>query len=80
MTATQIKKELNAYLPLLSNRQQEILLDMVKNLLNIDKKEKRISVEQYNKEIEASMKQINEGKFVTHAEVLKQSKKWFKRK
>ena len=80
MTTTQIKKELNAYLPLLTGRQQEILLDMVKNLLNIDKKEKRISIEQYNKEIESSMKQINEGKSVSHSEILKQSKKWFKRK
>ena len=80
MTATQIKKELNAYLPLLSGRQQQILLDMVKNLLNIDKKEKRITIEQYNKEIQASVNQIKAGKSVSHADVLKQSKKWFKRK
>jgi hypothetical protein len=53
---------------------------MVKNLLHIDKKEKRISIEQYNKEIEAAEKQIEEGKGVSQAEILKQSKKWFKRK
>jgi len=80
MATTQVKKQLDTYLPLLSERQQEILLDMVKNLLHIDKKEKRISVEQYNKELEASVKQIQEGKTISHADVLKQSKKWFKRK
>lgn len=80
MTRTAIKKELNAYIPLLSERQQELLLEMVKNILHVDTKEKRISIEQYNQEIEASMKQINEGKAVTHQAILKQSKKWFKRR
>lgn len=80
MTAIQVKKQLDAYLPLLSDRQQEILLDMVKNLLQIDSKEKRISIEQYNKEIDKSVKQIKEGKVVSHTDVLKESSKWFKRK
>lgn len=80
MTSTQVKKQLDTYLPLLSTRQQEILLDMVKNILHIDKKEKRITLEQYNEEIEASIKQINDGETVTHEDVLKQSKTWFKRK
>lgn len=80
MAGTQTKKQLDTYLPLLSERQQEILLDMVKNLLHIDKKEKRISIEQYNKELEESVKQIEQGKSITHAQLLKQSKKWFKRK
>ena len=80
MTAIQIKKQLDAYLPLLSGRQQEILLDMVKNLLEIDPKEKRISIEQYNKELDVAIKQIKDGKTVSHTDVLKQSNKWFKRK
>ena len=80
MASTQIKKQLDTYLPLLSERQQEILLDMVKNLLNIDKKEKRISADQYNKELDDSVKQIRDGKSVAHADVLKESRKWLKRK
>jgi hypothetical protein len=80
MATTQVKKQLETYLPLLSERQQELLLDMVMNLLQIDKKEKRISVEEYNKELEISIKQVEEGKTLSHAEVLKSSKKWFKRK
>lgn len=80
MTTTQIKKELDTYVPLLSERQQEILLDMVKSFLQIDKKEKRISIQQYNKELDASVIQIEEGKAISHSDVLEQSKKWLKRK
>jgi phage anti-repressor protein len=80
MRAVTVKKQLETYLPLLSERQQEILLDMVKNILHIDKKEKNISVEQYNIEIEDSVRQIKEDKTVTHEDVVKQSKTWFKRK
>jgi hypothetical protein len=80
MTTTQVKKQLDTYLPLLSPRQQAILLDMVKNLLHIDTKEKRIGIEQYNNEIEASEKQIHEGESVRQDHILNESKKWFKRK
>lgn len=80
MATTQIKKQLDTYLPLLSPRQQEILLDMVKSLLHIDKKEKGNSREHYNKELEAAIKQIEEGETLSHAEVIKESKKWLKRK
>lgn len=80
MTTTQVKKELNTYLPLLSDRQQQILLDMVKNLLHIDKKEKHISIEQYNKELDIAVGEIKKGNFTSHNDVLKESKKWLKRK
>jgi phosphoribosylpyrophosphate synthetase len=80
MTSTQVKKQLDTYLPLLSTRQQEILLDMVKNILHIDKKEKRVTIEQYNNEIEESVRQVNNKEVLLHDDVLKQSKTWFKRK
>lgn len=80
MTSTQVKKQLDTYLPLLTVRQQEILLEMVKNILHIDQKEKRITVDQYNDELHASLKQIEAGETVSHKDVLKQSKAWLKRK
>lgn len=80
MSATQVKKELSTYLPLLSDRQQEILLDMIKNILHIDKKEKHITIDQYNNELDVAMQQINEEKISTHADVLIKSEKWFTRK
>ena len=75
-----VKKELSDYLPLLSARQQLLVLDIVKNILHIDTHEKRISVEQYNKEIEAALKEVKKGKSISHEEVLSQSAKWLKRK
>jgi hypothetical protein len=75
-----VKEELSAYLPLLSARQQMLVLDIVKNILHIDTLEKRISLEQYNKEIEAALSEVKQGKSISHDEVLLQSKKWLKRK
>lgn len=75
-----IKTELNIYISLLSARQQQLILDMIKNILHIDSKEKRISVEQYNAEIETSLGEIRKDKGISHDEVIKHSRKWLKRK
>jgi Fe2+ transport system protein B len=80
MTATTLKKELSIYLPLLSARQQALILDMIKSILHVDSKEKRISVEQYNAEIESALKEVRQGKIISHDEVVKQSRKWLKRR
>lgn len=80
MSAATIKKELNTYLPLLSASQQTLVLDMVKSILHIDTKEKRLSIEQYNKEIELAIKEIKAGKTTNHDEVVNKSKKWLKRR
>lgn len=80
MNSTVVKKELFTYLPLLSERQQTLVLDMVKSILHIDTKEKDISIEQYNVDIELVVKEIREGKKLSHKDVVKQSEKWLKRK
>jgi len=80
MIATSIKQELNTYLPLLSTHQQALMLDMVKSFLHLDKKEQRINIEQYNAAIELAVREIEQGKTISHEEVLKHSKKWLKRK
>ena len=76
MSTSAIKRELNAYLPLLTAKQQELLLEMVKNILQVEPSEKRISVKQYNDELNVSIKQAKEGKTVTHAQLLKEMEKW----
>jgi hypothetical protein len=78
MSSVSIQKELSTYLPLLSERQQTLILDMVKNILHVDPKEKRISLEQYNTEIEAALKATKKGKGISHETVLEQSKRWLK--
>jgi hypothetical protein len=80
MANSTLKTELNTYLPLLSARQQALILDMIKNILHVDSKEKRISVEQYNAEIESALKEVRQGKGISHDEVVKQSRRWLKRK
>ena len=80
MKVTAIKTEFNTYLPLLSSAQQNLVLEMIKSILHIDNKESRISIEQYNLEIETALKEVMQGKYVSHETVIKESKKWMKRK
>ena len=76
MTARAMKKEIDNYLPLLSIKQQALVLEMVKNFLNIDKENKRISKKQYNKELDEAVERIEKGNFVTHKDALKELAKW----
>jgi len=71
MSTTQLKKEFNTYLPMLNMQQQQLLLDMVKNILQVEPNSDRISLNKYNAELEHSSKQIDEGKFALHKIFLK---------
>lgn len=75
MTSTTIKKQIDEYLPLLSDKQQALVLEMVKNILNIDDDVKRISRKQYNKELDEAVDRIENGSFVTHEHALKELSK-----
>ncbi len=76
MKTTAIKKQFDGYLPLLTNKQQELLLEMVKSFLNVDKDTKRITRKQYNKEINDAVARIEKGNFVKHGVALKELSKW----
>ena len=76
MTTTAIKKQLDSYLPLLSKKQQTLLLEMVKSFLNVDKETKRITRKQYNKEINEAVSRVEKGDFVTHQDAIKELSKW----
>ncbi len=76
MTTTAIKKQLDNYLPLLTIQQQTLLLEMVKNFLNVDNEPKRISKKQYNKEINDAVAQIEKGNFITQKDAIKELSKW----
>jgi predicted transcriptional regulator len=57
----------------------ETLLEAIKNILKYRKKvaqPERISIEQYNKEIDESIAQIEKGEFYTHQEVKERMKQW----
>lgn len=76
MTATQVKKQLTAYLPLLTVEQQELLLNMARNILYAEQSSRRISIKQYNKEIKEAEIRIAKGMYKTHEEVVKEFSKW----
>jgi vacuolar-type H+-ATPase subunit D/Vma8 len=75
MTSTTIKKQLDEYLPLLSVKQQALLLEVVKGFLKIDKDVKRITRKQYNKEVDDAVVRIEKGNFVKHDDALKELSK-----
>jgi hypothetical protein len=75
MTSSALRKEVEDYLPLLSDRQQKLVLEMIKNFLNLDDNTKRISKKQYNEEIAAAVERIKNGTFITHEEALKELSK-----
>ncbi|MDQ3045985.1 MAG: hypothetical protein M3R27_00430 [Bacteroidota bacterium] len=76
MTTTAIKKQVDNYLPLLSAKQQNLVLEMIKSLLNVDKDAKRISRKKYNKEINDAVTRIEKGNSVSHKDALKELSKW----
>jgi len=76
MTTTAIKKQVDEYLPMLSPKQQALVLEMIKSFLNVDTDPKRISSKQYNKELDEAVARIEQGKSISHNDVLKETSKW----
>ena len=76
MTTAAIKKQFDGYLPLLTAKQQALILEMVKSFLNVDKDTKRISKRQYNKELNEAVARIEKGDFVSHKDAIKELAKW----
>ncbi len=75
MTSAAIKEQFDSYLPLLSNKQQALLLEVAKSLLNVEGASKRITRKQYNKEISEAVVRIEKGNFVTHENALNELSK-----
>ena len=76
MTSTAIKKQVDSYLPLLTSKQQSLVLEMIKTFLNVDNDTKRITKKQYNKEINDAVNRIENGESVSHTDALKELSKW----
>jgi len=76
MTATTIKRQVDNYLPLLSNKQQTLVLEMIKSFLNVDKDVTRISRKQYNKELDEAVSRMDKGNSISHKDALKELTKW----
>jgi hypothetical protein len=70
MTAASIRKQVDDYLPLLSAKQQVLILEMMKSMLNLDTGAECISRKQYNDELNEAAARVNEGDYVSHAEAI----------
>jgi hypothetical protein len=73
MTTVAIRKKLVDYMKVAEDKK----VKAVYALLEDDMKQgNRISINQYNKEIEAAMAEIKSGDVYSHEQVVKLSKKW----
>ena len=77
MTEQSLNKEISTYIGLLSPTQKSSLLSFIKSFFSTEEKTtKRISKKQYNKEIDAAVKRIANGQFLTQEEAEKEMDKW----
>lgn len=75
--ANTLEKEWQNYFVQLSELEKKSILLMLKTFLK-DRRENpgRITVEQYNKELDEAIEEIEKGEVYTHEEVVKMSKAW----
>ncbi|MGN6604689.1 MAG: hypothetical protein ACTHK8_19685 [Ginsengibacter sp.] len=72
-----LEKQMFSYFRQLNERQKKSVIQMLKVFLK-DKGEnkRRISIEEYNKELDEAIEQIKNGEVYSHEEVVKLSKSW----
>ncbi len=76
MTASSIESEFNEYWSKLTPLEKKSLMIVARNYVQLKESSAPISLEQYNKEIDEAMKEMDEGEFYTHEEVVEASKTW----
>lgn len=76
MTASSIESQFNEYWSKLTSLEKKSLLIVARNYVQLKESSEPISLEQYNIEIDEAMKEMDEGEFYTHEEVVEASKTW----
>jgi hypothetical protein len=76
MNTGSIDSEIKHYLPLLGMEEKKSLLSVIKSFLHLHKTPERISIEQYNKEIEDAEKRIESGHYTSQEDAEKQAESW----
>ena len=76
METTAINEEMNNYFMQLNESEKRSIVQLIKTFLISRKELERISIEQYNKEIEEANEEIERGEFYSHEDVVKMSSKW----
>jgi vacuolar-type H+-ATPase subunit D/Vma8 len=76
MTTSAINKQVYNYLQLLTTKQQALVLEMIKSLLNVDSEPIRITRNEYNKELDEAIARIENGNYVSHKDALEELSKF----
>ena len=71
-----IDKQIIDFLQLLGKEEKKTILGFIKSVVKIKEQPKRISIKQYNLEIDEAMARIDAGEYITQEEVEKESKHW----
>ena len=71
-----IDKQIIDFLQLLGTEEKKTILGFIKSVVKIKEQPQRISIKQYNIEIDEAMARIDAGEYITQEEVEKESKHW----
>ncbi len=75
--ASVLEKKMYNYFTQLNEAEKKSVIQMLKTFLKGRKENPgRISIDQYNKEIDEAMEEVKKGEVYTHEEVVKMSKSW----
>ena len=73
MTTVAIRKKLVDYMKIADDKKVKAMYSLLEDEIE---QGGRISIKQYNKEIDEAMEEIKRGEVYTHEEVVKMSKNW----
>ena len=73
MTTLAIREKLSNYMQVADDKKVKEMYALLKDDI---KQEERISIEQYNKEIDEAEAEYKRGEFITHEQMLEKIKKW----
>ncbi len=77
MSAPNVQQEMLQYFMQLSDKEKKSVLQMIKTFLQgKNQPPQRISIMQYNKEIDEAMARIDSGEFTTQEELEKEAGQW----
>lgn len=76
--AQALDKQILDYLPLLGSEEKKSLLSVIRSFLSLKEEEatERISIEQYNQELDAALTRTKSGEFFTQEEAERQASEW----
>jgi len=77
--ALTIKEEMQSYFSELTEVEQKSVLQLIKTFLAAREIKGRVSIEQYNEEIDEALADVATGNYITQADLEKESIQWQKR-